>query len=258
MTRLKKATLLLSFLAVTTLVLFGVRYVPRWLDAYQVSQTAKDILPLLGIDDSDTPTMIFDKAREFVNKHSWRNTKTPENHAYFYKYWKDNSYLINHMFRYAKEEEVGIPIMECSVRSAQFAAILKALGYPSRTAVVFKPGFSSHTFLDVFNTETQQWEAQDADVNIYWVHKISRQRISAQEIVENGQENVLPCRNDYCGWDIPVRSGEYPDNFSASEVREYLDIVSIIDKPNDYRKTFFNKASLHKKEAFCEVLPKNC
>ena len=65
--------------------------------------------------------------------------------------------------------------MECSVRSNIMARLLEAMGYETRIVAIFNTksarNLNSHSFLEVLNPETGQWETQDADYDIYWQRK---------------------------------------------------------------------------------------
>jgi hypothetical protein len=63
---------------------------------------------------------------------------------------------------------------ECSIRSNLMAAVLRKLGFKTRIVYLFdtdgKDGdkLRSHTFVDVLNPATEEWESHDPDYNLYW------------------------------------------------------------------------------------------
>ena len=71
--------------------------------------------------------------------------------------------------------------MECASRSNVMGAVLHALGYETRRIALFDTdteNLKGHTFLEVLNPLTGQWESQDPLYDIYWIKKGTSARAS--------------------------------------------------------------------------------
>ena len=101
----------------------------------------------------------------------------------------------------AHAKGIAKPIqMECSTRTNLMALILHALGYETRVIAIFnsRSNLNSHSFIEVLNPETKQWEAQDADYDIYWRSKGTGARISLADAAE-AIDDIEPCGRETCG-----------------------------------------------------------
>jgi hypothetical protein len=133
--------------------------------------------------------------------------------------------------------------------------ILEALGYDTRIIAIFnsKTNLKSHSFLEVMNPQTNHWETQDADYDIYWRSKSSGERISLADFAQSIEE-IEPCGRRDCGWS------------HAKKLVNYLDIVSITAKRKKLRFALYtSRAQLsrayskgQKQGIFCEVEAKRC
>jgi hypothetical protein len=140
--------------------------------------------------------------------------------------------------------------------------VLQALGYETRVVAIFRSrsNLNSHSFLEVMNPETKQWETQDPDYDIFWRSKDTAERISVAEMAE-AIDDIEPCGRGGCGWDHKSREG-----IRAAKLKPYLDIISITAKEKATRYALYtSRADLSrtyskgsKQGTFCEVEAKRC
>jgi hypothetical protein len=163
---------------------------------------------------------------------------------------------------HARDDSLERVHMECSTRANLFGRVLRRMGYETRTIGLFKTKgrYTSHTFLDVLNPETKEWETQDADYDLYWVSNSSGERVSLAEAAGD-LDAVTPCGRNSCGWDLVSRDGNSPKSLV-----KLLDILSVTSKERDIRYSVYTpRADLKrsfeiggKTGTYCEVMPKRC
>ena len=97
------------------------------------------------------------------------------------------------------------PHLTCGSRALTMKAILDKLGKENRVVMIFSDNFSrvrSHTFLEVWNQQTQRWEIQDPDLNIFYQNTATLSRASTLELVLGQIEHFEPCSSETsCGWE---------------------------------------------------------
>jgi len=159
--------------------------------------------------------------------------------------------------------------MECATRSSLMARILGALGYETRRIAIFDSHRDkqslfvlkgSHSFLDVLNPLTHQWETQDPDYDIYWRRKRDGARVSVVDAADNLNE-IEPCGRTACGWQHVSREG-----IRAKNLANLLDIISVTDKDSGLRfSVYTSRTNLDQvytkgteRGVFCEVEAKRC
>jgi len=96
------------------------------------------------------------------------------------------------------------PELTCGSRTLALTMLLNRLNIPNRLVMIFSDYFSmvrSHTFLEVFNQETQRWEIQDPDKNLFYRHVNTSERASTIELVWGEVKDFVPCSSEsVCGW----------------------------------------------------------
>ena len=104
----------------------------------------------------------FDAVRAFLNEHSIHKIDQE-----FRALREEKSFTTAILAHAAGKRAQPVP-MECSTRSNLMGQMLRKLGYKTRTVAIFDSETNhSHTFLDVLNPDSGQWETQDPDYNIY-------------------------------------------------------------------------------------------
>ncbi len=82
------------------------------------------------------------------------------------------------------------PHLSCGPRSYAMKDLLSELKIKSRIVDVFQDEeLNSHTFLEVYNSNTDKWHIQDPDFNVIYVNKNAR-RLSALDLLTKADEKV--------------------------------------------------------------------
>lgn len=228
---------------------------------YQTQEAYAEILPYTGVSEEQDFDAQMDTLRTFINTHSMH-----EIDAEFKSYWRDSQEIARRMLPIAKGETDKKLHMECSTRSGMMGAFTKELGYRTRSVMVYglKDNILlSHTFLEVQNPETQKWQVQDPDLDLYYKIKRQQMRASIEDLVKADFKNIIPCNSaGQCGWNIKSREG-----IPATKVQKYLGLASINDYQADHRplinntKRFDLNNPVHHHDTdlpYCAHLKKNC
>ncbi len=235
---------------------------------YRIKQEIKaqivQITPLIDLAAADDFHHKIDRVRDFIYKNS-----THKIDDVFYSHWKDVPLMLEKVKNYAVSEPQvpeKAPHLECSTRSTLIREVLHEMDIRTRSVSVYRQtkGYPGHTFLEVFNPETQRWAVQDADFNIFWRKNDNGQRASIEDLIREPIENFTPCKFDgQCGdGQIEARTTErMPDLVTRFAV------ASIIDKDAGYRPLLVNtnRFDLEKKIkvgdemlTYCQHMAKNC
>lgn len=199
----------------------------------------------------------LDTVRTFINDHSKHKID-----KVFWAHHGNPEVFAAGVLAHAKGTAAEPVHMECSTRTNLMSSILQALGYDTRVIAIFnsRTNLNSHSFLEVMNPETKRWETQDADYDIYWRSKSSKERISLAEAAQS-IDDIEPCGRNACGWDQTSR-----ERIQAKRLMDYLDVISITANQKAIRYTLFtSRADLNriyskgsKEGSFCEVEAKRC
>jgi hypothetical protein len=99
------------------------------------------------------------------------------------------------------------PYLWCDGRATAFMTVLREMGIDSR--LIFLYGDNStqiqeHTFLEVFNPDTQRWEVEDAFFNLYYVDTETQTRASVERLVFGALDTILACdgTTETCSQDL--------------------------------------------------------
>lgn len=251
--------LVLAGLVGIVLVGGAVWFVPDEIREQQMTKRTdtyvQEIISMLGLPPDFHQQL--DSVRIFINDHSMHKIDEA-----FWTNRGNSAAFASGVIAHAKNPSLEPIHMECSTRSNLMARILQAMGHKTRIIAIFnsKTNLNSHSFLEVMNPETEQWETQDPDFDIYWRSKESKQRISLADEAER-IEDIEPCGRENCGWDHVSREG-----IKAEKLDDMLDIISITDKQRDIRYALYtSRADLsriyrkaRKQGTFCEVEAKRC
>jgi len=138
---------------------------------------------------AESPADLIDVARDFVHSYSAINTDAPLDYA------ADYSDALSQMMAYANDEGEP-PQLFCNGLSTAMHTVLRELGIESRLIFLYGevPGyFAQHTFIEVFNPQTQAWEAHDPTYNVYFVDASSGQRATVARMVFGSLATVHTC-----------------------------------------------------------------
>jgi hypothetical protein len=230
-------------------------------DLSRFDANLEKIVALVNIPDDADPSTKFDMVRRFIHRHSVHKVD-----AEFQTMRGDRNLRAEQMIAYATGRRSEPVHLECSTRSGLTVSILRKLGYRARIVYVFdtdrpegKP-IQTHTFVDVLNPATGQWESQDPNYDFFWRSVADGSRVTLFNMIENPSK-FEPCSTRRCGWNLTSDEGQ-----SAANIKELLDIISIIDKANAQRVTrVTSRANLAKvftfydeRGTFCQIWPKLC
>lgn len=219
------------------------------------------IISLIAIPDDAEPSTKFDMVRRFIHGHSRHAAD-----AAFQRVHGNGNLIAEGLIAHALGQNSEPVHLECSTRSNLMLAVLQRLGYQARIVYVFDTDanssgkLQSHTFVDVFNPATQNWESQDSDYNIFWRSAPVGDRVSVFEMAEE-LSKIEPCDETKCGWDVVSDEGQ-----ASAKIRGLIDIVSTVDKSADQRVSRFTSRAnpsqaftfLDRSGTFCEIFAKLC
>ena len=94
------------------------------------------------------------------------------------------------------------PQLSCSARALVMQEILLSLGIQSRIVNYFSEYNGSHTFIEVFNKETDEWVLEDPDYNISYKLNGNNKKISLADTIVNSNNKFKPCRQWVCNWEL--------------------------------------------------------
>lgn len=245
-------------LAVAALAIGGFRHWQKAVQAQHYQQIIGQLTEHAGLFGlAAAPSVVFDRARMFVNDHSTHNID-----AAFFALWRAPERVATAVLAHAQGHLTEKPHLECSTRTHVLSGILRTLGFATRQVVLYDHTrqLASHTLLEVLNPQTQRWEIEDPDYDIYWRHKASGKRASITAVVAAPEQHE-PCGRAQCGWDQPSSEGQTPEF-----LRPYLHLASIIDKERPRRVSFYHAefdpaqqfTYAERTGTFCELLRKNC
>ncbi|MDB5492145.1 MAG: hypothetical protein JWO78_1994 [Micavibrio sp.] len=133
-----------------------------------------------------------DRLRSFVSQNSV-NIIDKE----FDSYSTNVPEMLSRLVRHAESPAKGKPHMECSARTASLYYLLKEAGIRSRIIIVYPEiaTLNSHTYLEVLNPATGNWEIQDPFLGVYWVFKGTQKRASTADLLKHDvRSSFTPCR----------------------------------------------------------------
>jgi hypothetical protein len=239
-------------LAIAVVAAVGVRALYKQHATSRYETVARAIVAEISLPADIEFHAKIDRVRTFIGEHS--SSKMDE---IFYSMWNDPERLAEALLSHARGETTELARMECSRRTSLMAMLLRQIGIETRRLDIYDAEtLTSHTFLDVFNPESQVWETQDPLYDLYWRDKATGARVTVV-IRSDDLDSIEPCDARRCGWE----SGR----IKASKITKFLDFIVVrelagrrftlytltadADRRYEYRR---------KSGTFCEVLPKNC
>ncbi|MDQ7036825.1 MAG: hypothetical protein Q9P01_18925 [Anaerolineae bacterium] len=91
------------------------------------------------------------------------------------------------------------PQLYCNGMSTGMLTVFQEVGIESRLVFLYgavSGWFTQHTFLEVFNSDTQRWEVQDPTFNLYYVDTETGERVSAERMVFGDLDTLVGCNTD--------------------------------------------------------------
>lgn len=165
-----------------------------------VSDEKSPIALLVEAQGFATKTEQIDFLRNFINVNS-TNERELGDYAY------DIPDVINRLYAYSLSPDTeDIPLLWCDSRSLTMISVLGELGIEGRLVYLYNDNYDrviEHTFIEVFNPDTQLWEVSDSDFNVYFMDTETGQRANIERLVFGYLDTIVPCSSaDNCGWHI--------------------------------------------------------
>ena len=222
----------------------------RWEDA-RVEREAAEIATLIQLPLAG-PSQTFDAVRAFIYANTVGDTNS--------EFWKLNREraFTSAILAHAKGERAEPVPMECASRSNLMGVVLRALGYETRRVALFDTdttNLQGHTFLEILNPETGQWESQDPLYNLYWRDKATGDRASVFDFAETVADDLEPCDESGCGW-----------TKHSSKLLPLIDVLTLADKEVGTKRSIYTTRAnpdgpftvKGRVGSFCEVMAKRC
>jgi hypothetical protein len=217
----------------------------------RVEREAAEIATLIHLPGSGH-SQTFDAVRAFIYANTVGNMNS--------EFWKLNREraFTSAILAHVKGRRAEPVPMECASRSNLMGAVLRALGYETRRVALFDTdtkNLQGHTFLEVLNPETGQWESQDPLYDLYWRDNTTGARVSVFEHAEMIFDDLEPCSEDGCGW-----------TRKSSKLRPLIDVLTLADKEAGTKRSIYTSRAnpagpftvKGRVGSFCEVMAKRC
>lgn len=208
-----------------------------------------DISKVIKINNSSQYQLI-DSVRNFVYSNSVHGEA---------RGFTDTRCIEQSLWSYYKTKE-NAPRLTCGPRAKIMKLILDHFHIKSRIVHIYNDTndqIRSHTFLEVYNKDSNNWEIQDPDYNIVYLDKITSKRVATADIIFGDNKTIIPCSSISQGWDS-IGISYLKEYFKAVEYDSvFCGVTSIILINNSLLNT--NKR-YHKNNdmTFIEYLKKTC
>ena len=140
---------------------------------------------------------LTENVRLFVNSNSQKVFNEKER-----KYNENDSKKMIKMMLENQSRKSIKPQLSCSARALVMQEILLSLGIQSRIVNYFSEFNGSHTFIEVFNKEIEEWILEDPDYNISYKLNGSDKKISLADTIIHSNNKFKPCREGVCNWEL--------------------------------------------------------
>jgi hypothetical protein len=149
------------------------------------------------------PNTDFDNVRALIQAHS-----VHRNDDEFNSIMRNRSFAQEMLKHVTGQRSARVPMI-CGVRAWLMHDLLEEMGYDAMVVHIFDAQTpASHTFVRVLNPETDKWETQDPDINIYWIEVRTGTRIAVEDYAPDNLDKVQPCNARRCGWDVVVKANK--------------------------------------------------
>ena len=119
------------------------------------------------------------------------------------KYAFNVPFVINKLLLSSSGSENEKPHLSCGSRSYAMQAILNELGIFSRLVQIYSDEYENvrgHRLLEVFNPETQAWEACDPDFRVTFVDSFTGRSVDIITPIFGDKNNIIPRDGSIEGW----------------------------------------------------------
>ncbi|WP_417813838.1 hypothetical protein [Thalassospira alkalitolerans] len=181
---------------------------PAKIHSYLAGRTSAccvdEVREKLNINTASKSFGVVDAVRQFVHGNSVNADHDFGHDPHPY----DTGGVIRALLEVSDGEREPMGLM-CSSRSNAMTGILDQMAYQSRQVHVFAPKAGSHTFLEVKDASDGRWYIQDPDYNLFWINRLSGERLGLGEMLTTSRNDVLPCVSEnVCDWKFaePIRN----------------------------------------------------
>lgn len=192
----------------------------------------------------------LDLIRVFINENTTHVANLPP---------RPLTQTLQDMIYYIRNETADRPLLDNAARRGVMKAMLKSLGYQTRTARLYNPDtMNSHAMIEVLDPKTGQWHAQDPDYDVYWINSKSGKRVSIGDVLQSPDTHE-PCGRNLCGWDHHNLQG-----MNTLALKPYLQVLVLkeADEEMTYYRPEINPDAVHKvgnrTGQFCDVITNAC
>jgi hypothetical protein len=224
---------------------------------FEEDRAVAELTAAMQIPEGASAAEIADHIRVFILENSIH--KIDEE---FYAHWGNQPVIIGKMLTYNRDKSAPPPHMECSSRSGLMRLVMNRLGYRTRNIDLYMHAdrYPGHTYMEFFNPDSKDWEAQDVDFNVFWIERKTGRRVKTEDLIKNDLINYIPCTAPgVCAWERPDKE--------MSMLRERLALAVVIDKEAGERYILVNTKRFDmdkpamadgKMQTYCEYRDKDC
>jgi hypothetical protein len=170
-----------------------------------------DMAQYISAQEFDTPFEMINFTRDFIHNH----TTIQAEGDYAVDYSDAMQLVFNHF------QGIGeAPVLYCNGMSTGMLTIFRELGLESRLIFLFAEArgwIARHTFLEIFNTETQQWEVHDPTFNLYFVDIETGEHATVERMIFGDLDTLVGCNT----------AGECSHTALAESVQDFLGAYTI-------------------------------
>lgn len=220
------------------------------------------LIPLIEIPEDIGVTKTADMVRAFINAHSEHNIDDE-----FYSHWGQHDVITEKMVSYAQGRSSEPVHLECSSRGGAMELTLQAMGIKVRNINVtrYDKNFAAHSFLEVYDPESEKWHIQDPGYDIFWKILETGERASVIDIVKLGVDAVEPCHSEReCGWGFDNKDAQG----DVVNLKAYFGLAMVKDDSIGMRDIYVNEEIFpldravdnpeHGRITYCDYVKKNC
>ena len=212
----------------------------------QYSDDLERIEEIIGKERA-TPTEIIRRTMEFVHDNSVHVIDEE-----YRKYAFNKPFVMTKLLLAYQGHDSEKPHLSCGSRSHAMRAILFRFGIISRLVQVFSDDYQQlrgHRLLEVFNPDTESWEAWDPDFRVTYVDPVSKRRLDILAIVFRDRNKVVPEDGATTGWVETKTShlrAHYFEAVSFEGINSRVPNIVIIINRNEFNlgKIFSNGLTL--------------
>jgi len=213
--------------------------------ALSAPQALKAIKTYIAAQNFPSQTAQIDFVREWVNQNSI-HLIDKEHDSYAFN---NQKVLVKLWQTYAVDQ--APPHLSCGPRTMAMQSILNELGIQSRVISIFTDNYTqvrSHTFLEVFNQDTRNWEIQDPDFNLYYIDLRTQQRLATTDLLWGDLDMLVPQSSTALGWEKNEVTHLKADYFEAmmymSFQKNEKSVILINSERFDPQKIFVDNGNI--------------